>query len=78
MKEGAIIRNIEDQVARIISGKNLFHFSITFNDESVSRGILTTYLTVLYCFYSRKFPAVFVLMILKFDTVSQMKRDRLR
>ena len=33
LNEGAIIRNFEAQVGRILSGKNLFHFSITFNDE---------------------------------------------
>ena len=33
LNEDAIIRNFEDQVGRILSGKNLFHFSITFNDE---------------------------------------------
>ena len=34
LNEGATIGNFEDKVGRIISGKNLFHFLITFNDES--------------------------------------------
>ena len=33
LNKGANIGNFEDQVGRIISGKNLFPFSITFNDE---------------------------------------------
>ena len=35
LNKGANIGNFEDQVGRIISGKNLFPFSITFNDEII-------------------------------------------
>ena len=55
---------------KIIRSKAIpYNQIIVFCSNRVSRRILTTYLTVLYCVYSRKFPAVFVLMILKIDTV---------